>query len=379
MPPQPFPSFFRQSHDRPPLSSNRHWQYHAVMTQPTSTPLANTPARPTVLWLQAGSCGGCSMAALGAEDKGLAASLDDFGLDLLWHPGLSESTGDTCLALLDAILARHQPLDILCIEGALMMGHDGSGAIHRFAGLDLPVIELARQLSEVARHVVAIGSCAAFGGIPAANSASTGATGLHYHGSHRGAGLLPSSWHDPSGLPVINVVGCAPHPGWISETLASLALGDLGRQDLDDFGRPRFFADHLAHHGCGRNEFYEFKASAQAIHQRGCLMENLGCKATQAVGDCSLRQWNGGGSCTNAGTPCIACTMPGFEDPVAPFQETAKVAGIPVGLPVDMPKAWFLALAALSKSATPERVRQNATSHHITIPPARPPARRHED
>jgi ferredoxin hydrogenase small subunit len=63
--------------------------------------------------------------------------------------------------------------------------------------------------------------------------------------------------------------------------------------------------------------------------------------------------------------------MPAFEDPAAPFQETAKVAGIPVGLPVDMPKAWFVALAALSKSATPPRVRQNAETDHVVIPPAR--------
>jgi ferredoxin hydrogenase small subunit len=40
------------------------------------------------------------------------------------------------------------------------------------------------------------------------------------------------------------------------------------------------------------------------------------------------------------------------------------VAGIPIGLPADMPKAWFIALAALSKSATPARVRENATADH---------------
>lgn len=311
------------------------------------------------------------MAVLGADDKGLAAVLKDFGLSLLWHPGLSQATGADVLRLFDAITNGEQRLDILCIEGAVMLGPDGSGTVHPLAGSTQTMADTIRRLAACAQHVVAVGSCAAFGGIPAANAHVTGATGLQYHGPRLGSGLFPSGWRDQRGLPVINVAGCAPHPGWITETLAALALGDLSADELDDVGRPRFFADHLAHHGCGRNEFYEFKASAQAIHQRGCLMENLGCKATQAVGDCSMRQWNGGGSCTNAGTPCIACTMPGFEDPVAPFQETAKVAGIPVGLPVDMPKAWFLALAALSKSATPDRVRRNAVSSHITVPPAR--------
>jgi len=324
--------------------------------------------RPTVLWLQAGSCGGCTMAALGAEEKGLPAVLDDFGLRLLWHPSISAESGAECRAVLDAVEAGTQPLDILCVEGAVL-----DGPYQRLPGTPRPMREVIGALSARARHVVAVGTCAAFGGIPAANSQVTGARGLAYDGATEGAGLLPAGWRAGGGLPVINIAGCAPHPGWVVETLAALALGDLTAADLDDFARPRFFADHLAHHGCARNEFYEFKASAQDLGQRGCLMENLGCKATQAIGDCSIRSWNGGGSCTTAGAPCVACTMPGFEHPSAPFQETAKIAGIPVGLPVDMPKAWFVALAALSKSATPERVRRNAEAQSIAVPPSRRP------
>ena len=90
------------------------------------------------------------------------------------------------------------------------------------------------------------------------------------------------------------------------------------------------------------------------------------------MGDCNLRSWNGAkGGCPDAGFPCIACTSPGFETPKGSFQETSKRAGIPVGLPVDMPKAWFMALAALSKSATPKRVLNNAASDHVVVPPAR--------
>lgn len=35
-----------------------------------------------------------------------------------------------------------------------------------------------------------------------------------------------------------------------------------------------------------------------------------------------------------------------------------------------MPKAWFVALAALSKSATPQRVRTNSISDHAVVAPA---------
>ena len=71
-----------------------------------------------------------------------------------------------------------------------------------------------------------------------------------------------------------------------------------------------------------------------------------------------------------AGFACISCTVAGFRD-TRNFHVTPKVAGIPVGLPLDMPKAWFMTLAALSKSATPERVRKNAEADRIVENPRR--------
>ena len=197
----------------------------------------------------------------------------------------------------------------------------------------------------------------------------TDACGLQYDGELDG-GLPGPHFRDPSGLPVINIAGCPPHPDWITETFAMLARGQLGARDLDDYGRPRFYADQLVHHGCPRNEYYEFKASARKPSDQGCLMEHLGCKGTQAHADCNQRLWNGEGSCLRGGYACIRCTEPGFEEPGHPFEATPKVAGIPIGLPSDMPKAWFVALAALSKSATPARVRENATADHLKRAPS---------
>lgn len=310
------------------------------------------------------------MSALGAEDAGFIQVLARFGIRLLWHPSLSEESGGEASAIFNAILDGRQDLDALCVEGSILRGPNGTGKFQMLGGTGRSVASWAAALAAKARHVVAVGSCAAFGGIPAAGPNPTDACGLQYDGDRKG-GLLAEDFRGGAGLPVINVAGCAPHPGWITETLAALALGDLAEGDLDGLGRPRAFADHLAHHGCSRNEFYEFKASATKPSDRGCMMENLGCKATQAPGDCNLRRWNGHGSCTDGGYACINCTSPRFEEPGAPFLETPKVAGIPVGLPVDMPKAWFVALAALSKSATPTRVRRNAAADHIVVPPAR--------
>ena len=182
-------------------------------------------------------------------------------------------------------------------------------------------------------------------------------------------GLLGADFRSRDGLPVINIAGCPTHPNWVTETLQQIAMGDMDDRGLDDLGRPRSYADHLVHHGCPRNEYYEFKASAEKPSDLGCMMEHMGCLGTQAHADCNTRLWNGEGSCLRGGYACINCTAPGFEEPGHSFAETPKIAGIPIGLPTDMPKAWFVALASLSKAATPRRLKVNAISDHIRISP----------
>lgn len=323
-----------------------------------------SPSRPaTLLWLQAGGCGGCTMAVLENGAQGWTRELERFGISLLWHPSISEASGVEVTEILNAVAAGQTQLDFLCVEGSILRGPNGTGLFNRFGGTGQTLLDWVRRLAPLARYCLAVGSCSSFGGVHASLPDPTDACGLQYEGEHSG-GALGSQYRSLSGLPVINVAGCAPHPGWIMETIAALQMGDFDEHSLDRFGRPKFFAKTLAHHGCERNEYYEFKASAEKFSDLGCLMEHLGCKATQAAGDCNQRGWNGGGSCTHGGFSCIACTEPAFENTTG-FLETAKVGGIPVGLPLDMPKAWFVALAALSKSATPERVRENATSDRV--------------
>ncbi|WP_299022906.1 MULTISPECIES: HupU protein [unclassified Tepidimonas] len=322
-----------------------------------------------VLWLQSGGCGGCSMSLLCANTADFDGQLRAAGIDLLWHPSLSLASGEEVRALLQSVLDGATPLDALCVEGALLRGPNGTGRFHVLAGTGRPMIDWVRELATRASYVLAIGSCAAWGGVTAGGPNPTDACGLQYDDEIPG-GLLGAEFRSSSGLPVINVAGCPTHPGWVIDTLMALAASEIAAQDLDAYARPRFYADHLVHHGCTRNEYYEFKASAVKPSDLGCLMEHLGCKGTQVHADCNTRLWNGEGSCTRAGYACVACTEPGFQEPGHPFHQTPKIAGIPVGLPTDMPKAWFVALASLSKSATPKRVRVNAVADHLVEKPA---------
>lgn len=323
-----------------------------------------------LLWLQSGGCGGCSMSMLNAEAPDLLTSFDAAGINLLWHPSLSEQSGAEVIDLLQQLVAGDIPLDILCIEGSMLMGPMGTGRFHVMGGTGVPMIDWVRQLAARAKHTVAVGSCAAYGGISAAGENITEATGLQFDGELSG-GLLGASYRSGSGQGVVNIAGCPTHPSWITETLLQIALGEFSAEQVDNLGRPRSYADHLVHHGCSRNEYYEYKASAELPGEQGCMMENMGCLGTQAHADCNIRPWNGEGSCTRGGYACINCTAPEFEEPAYAFTKTRKIAGIPVGLPTDMPKAWFVALASLSKAATPERLKVNATSERIIYPPSR--------
>ena len=322
----------------------------------------------SLLWLQSGGCGGCSMSLLGAESPDLMTTLAASGIDLLWHPSLSEACGNDLISLLEDIIHGNRTLDILCLEGSVINGPNGTGNFHRLAGTGRPMRDWIYDLSLVAKHVVAVDNCAAYGGITAAGNNPSEATGLQYDETTPG-GLLGAEFTDKTGLPVVNIAGCPTHPNWITDTLSQLALGDMAESSLDEYERPRSYTDHLVHHGCPRNEYYEYKASAEKPSDLGCMMEHMGCLGTQARADCNTRLWNGSGSCLRGGYACINCTAPDFHEPGHAFDRTPKVAGIPVGLPTDMPKAWFVALSSLAKAATPERLKQNAVADHIRLIP----------
>jgi Ni,Fe-hydrogenase I small subunit len=329
---------------------------------------ADRAAPVRLFWIQSGGCGGCSLSLLGAEAPDLVTVLEAANIEVLWHPSLSVSSGADVIGLMERIRDGEEPLDILCLEGSVMRGPNGSGRFHIMAGTGKPVMEWVEALAKKARYVIAVGSCAAYGGITAAGSNEVEACGLAYDGRKPG-GLLGPEFRSGAGLPVINVAGCPIHPGWLTETLHQISAGRFSQKDMDEWERPLSYTMHLVHHGCARNEFYEFKASAERLCDLGCMMENLGCKGTQARADCNMRSWNGAGSCLDGNYPCINCTAPGFEEPGHGFTETPKISGIPVGLPTDMPKAWFVALASLSKAATPKRLKENAVADHFRRPP----------
>ena len=207
-----------------------------------------------LVWLQASGCGGCTMSLLGADLAALFGTLENAGIDIAYHPAVSEASGDTARRLIEDCASGGLPVDILCVEGAMLRGPGGSGRYHLLAGTERPMFEWVRDIARRAHHVLAIGSCTAFGGVSATGDNATEACGLQYDGDAPG-GLLGADFRSGAGLPVINVAGCPAHSGWVVETLLQLVDRGFTADQLDALGRPRLFADHLVHHGCPGNEF----------------------------------------------------------------------------------------------------------------------------
>ena len=314
-----------------------------------------------LLWLQGASCGGDTISFLNSEQPSALTAFEMLEVNVLWHPFFSLEQGADAMQVLEDILSDKIELDILILEGAIPNGPDNTGRFFMFC--ERPFREWISELCQKAHVVMAVGTCAAFGGILTGHENINEVSGLQFTNTGKG-GLLGADFLTKSELPVVNVPGCPSHPDWIVETMTALLKGWLKLEDIDEFHRPKVFFNKLAHHGCPRNEYYEFKASAVKYSQQGCLFEFLGCKGTLCESDCNERLWLGRtGSCTRGGFPCIACTSPVFPDQQRPYFSTRKVGDIPVTLPLDVPKAWYVGMSGLSKLACPERLKKNAVSH----------------
>lgn len=301
-----------------------------------------------ILWMQSGGCGGDTMSFLCADNPDLTEAFGAIDARLLWHPSLSADSPDEARRTLAAVLAEDLPLDILIVEGAVVFGPNGSGAFDMKDGR--PKKDLLADLARVARHIVAAGTCAAFGGFGRGDEID--ARGLQFTGATPG-GLLPPDFRARGGLPVLNLSGCPMHPAAMTSALTSLTLG--APIELDNLQRPVDWYGPLVHQGCTRNEYHEYRVEEHEFGQNGCLFFYMGCHGPLAAGSCNKTLWNGHSSKPRAGVPCFGCTEPNFPKRL-PFFETKNIEGVPVQLPRGIDRAHYLAYKGMAAAAAPQRL-----------------------
>lgn len=301
-------------------------------------------------WLQCGGCGGDSMSMLNMDSPELLELCRDAGLNVLWHPSLSNGSAAEHDQILDELLSGKRPLDIFCVEGFVIAAPEESGRYDLLG--ERPKLDIVRQLATRAQVVLAVGTCAAFGGI--GNIGAVDARGLQFSGETAG-GVLGADYRSGSGLPVINLPGCPTHCGILADMLMGIADGLL--PELNAQQAPRQWFDMLVHQGCLRNEYHEFRVEEREFGERGCLFFYRGCRGPLTSGPCNKLLWNRRSSKTNVGVPCVGCTDPNFPQK-HPFFQTPNIADVPLELPAGVDRAHYLAYKGMAAAAAPNRLKE---------------------
>ncbi len=278
-----------------------------------------------LLWLQGGACTGCSVSLLNSVSPSARNVLVDEmipgkHINMRFHSTIMAGVGDPAIAELERTRDEASGAYLLVVEGSVPLGADGVyGVIGEHNGKGIPMHAWVKSLAPDALAVVAVGTCAAFGGIPAGAPNPTESVSVEEVFSSEG---IPT--------PLINVPGCPPHPDWFVGTIASVLLQGLPKEsDLDEYVRPKAFYGQLIHENCPRRAYFDEGKFAKKLSDPYCLYE-LGCKGPVTHADCPTRLWNHGVNwCVGSGAPCIGCVEPAFPDVVAPVYEKITDEALP--------------------------------------------------
>jgi hydrogenase small subunit len=262
-----------------------------------------------LIWMQMASCSGCSVSVINTVHPSIKNAILDKILPskqitLAHHETLMAATGQAAIDAAVETSSKNKGKYIYVIEGAVPTKDDGIfGSVGEENGKPVTMLSWLRRLAPDAMAVMAVGTCAAFGGVVAAEPNPTGGTGV---------GDAMKMFNIST--PFINLPGCPCHPDWFIGTVASVLLYGLPKaEDLDKFSRPKAYYGKTIHSCCTKRGLLEDGVLATQLGEEGCLM-GVGCKGPETFADCPVRQWNAGASyCIRAHAPCIGCTQPDFH------------------------------------------------------------------
>jgi hydrogenase small subunit len=254
-----------------------------------------------VIWLETSDSGDNNIAFMNTTYPYLNQVFSDM-IDLFYSNTFMAAQGRDALELLEETVTTYSGKFTLVVEGAIPTKDNGIyNVIARTKKRCLTALDAVTLLGAAAKYVVAIGTCASFGGVSSAAPNLTESVGV--------GKVLKRE--------VINVSGCPVNPDWFVGTLAHLIM--YGRPELDDLSRPKLFYGSTVHQHCQRRSYYDKKDFAESLGETECMFSQ-GCMGPRTGSDCPYRQWiNHVSWPVKVNTPCIGCTNQDFPDGSTPF------------------------------------------------------------
>jgi len=259
---------------------------------------------PPVVWLQGQACTGCSVSLLNSIYYQTIDGLLTSTLDVKFHPNLMAAAGSTAVAAAEAAYAKGGY--VLVVEGAVPTGASGK---YCTVWPGMTALKAVKTYAARASNIIAVGTCASFGGIPKGAPGPTGATSVK--------AVVGTK-------PVINIPGCPVNPDWLVGTVAYLLQYGTAPA-LDSYRRPTQYFGRTVHSRCPYEDDDDGRRIT-SLGQRGGCLRPLGCTGPETRADCPNRRWNspaaataGVNWCIGAGSPCHGCTEPNFPDGKSPF------------------------------------------------------------
>ena len=283
--------------------------------------------RPSVVWLNFASDSGCTEALVKANYPNAAQLiLETISLD--YNETIQAAAGEQAGEILQQALKRGDY--ILIIEGAVPTKR-GYGMSARREMLDV-----GKEFAARAKAIIALGSCATWGGVPAGDPNPAGLKGVR----------------EALGVECINLDLCPVNPEILVATLVDFLLTNR-IPPLDSVGRPKIFYGQTIHEQCERRAHFEAGRFVERFgapeEELGYCLYKVGCKGPMTYANCSKMRYNDRVSwCIGAGGPCIGCAEPNWVDKFAGFYE--RLPGVPIpgfgGVEISADKIGMIAGAA---------------------------------
>lgn len=305
--------------DRYQGMARRDFMKFAVLTAAASVGLPASAAadieaavakkKPSVIWLHFQECTGCTESLLRTSHP----ALDELILDLIsldYHETLFVAAGHQVEKAKHDAMKANWGKYILVVEGAIPVK---DGGIYCKVG-GKTAVSLLEEAAAGAGAIVAIGSCASWGGVASAGLNPTGASGV--------GDVI-------KGKPVVALPGCPANPYNLLGTVLQYATyGTLPK--LDKVGRPVFAYGRTVHEDCPRRPHFDAGRFAEQYgdqgHRDGWCLYKLGCKGPVTHANCSLQSFCevAGAWPVGIGHPCVGCTEKGVGFSI-PMHETVEI------------------------------------------------------